>query len=410
MAKKPLGINVFDAANNRIKYIFDNFEKFYISFSGGKDSTVLLHLVMAEAIKRGIKIGVLFIDLEAQYTLTIEHVKNCYEMYKEHIEPYWICLPLNLRNAVSMSQAHWICWDNNQRDIWVRDMPDMAISDLSYFDFFYKSMEFEEFVEEFGKWYGGNLITSCMVGIRSDESLNRYRTLVKKKSTFESIFWTTWKGKGVYNAYPIYDWKTEDIWIYHAKTGLPYNKIYDLFHKAGLSLSQMRICQPYGDDQRKGLYLYHVLEPATWSKVIARVSSANSGAMYAHETGEMMGRLRVKKPKGHTWQSYAEMLLDSLPPQQKEHYTGKINTFLDWYSSRGYDGYNIPDEADPKLEASKRAPSWRRIVKTILKNDYWCKTLSFGQTKSGSYEKYIKIMKRRYGNDFRVRKNKIINF
>jgi predicted phosphoadenosine phosphosulfate sulfurtransferase len=44
--------NVLDAAIDRINYTFDNFEKVYISFSGGKDSTVMMHLVMDQAIKR----------------------------------------------------------------------------------------------------------------------------------------------------------------------------------------------------------------------------------------------------------------------------------------------------------------------------------------------------------------------
>ena len=51
----------------RISKTFDDFERLYISFSGGKDSTVMVHLVMDEAIKRGVKVGLLIIDLEAQY-------------------------------------------------------------------------------------------------------------------------------------------------------------------------------------------------------------------------------------------------------------------------------------------------------------------------------------------------------
>ena len=45
-----------------------------IAFSGGKDSTVMTHLVMDEAIKRGKKVGLLIIDLEAQYSDTISHI------------------------------------------------------------------------------------------------------------------------------------------------------------------------------------------------------------------------------------------------------------------------------------------------------------------------------------------------
>jgi len=100
--KTKLDKNVLEASRERISWTFNNFEKIYISFSGGKDSTVMLHLVLQEAIKRNRKCGILFIDLEGQYRCTIEHVKKCYEMYDKYIEKFWICLPIHLRNAVSV--------------------------------------------------------------------------------------------------------------------------------------------------------------------------------------------------------------------------------------------------------------------------------------------------------------------
>ena len=198
----------------------------------------------------------------------------------------------------------------------------------------------------------------------------------------------------LWNVYPIYDWRVDDIWAYHGKHGRPYNKLYDLMHKAGLSLSQMRICQPYGDDQRRGLWLFHLIEPDTWARVVARVNGANGGALYIQESGNMTGYRSISKPEGHTWQSFAMLLLESLPPRTKEHFENKIATFVHWWQVRGYpDG--IPDEADPEDEAAKRAPSWRRVCKALLRNDYWCKGLSFSQHKSGAYERYLKVMKNR---------------
>ena len=54
-------------------------------------------------------------------------------------------------------------------------------------------------------------------------------------------------------------------------------------HKAGVALGNMRICQPYGDDQRRGLWLFHLIEPETWARVVARVNGANSGALYIND-------------------------------------------------------------------------------------------------------------------------------
>lgn len=393
MAKNPLGIDVLTAARQRIAYIFDSFPRIYVSFSGGKDSTVMLHLVMDEAIKRGRKVGVLFMDLEGQYKITIEHIQHMFDLYRDYIEPYWVCLPIALRNAVSQFQPKWTCWEPGKEDIWVRQPPKMAITDQSYFPFYRYNMEFEEFVPEFGHWYGQGKLTACFVGIRADESLNRYRTIVKDKSKFEDKGYTTWLSRGLYNVYPIYDWRTQDIWTYNAKFNKPYNHLYDLMHQAGLTIHQMRICQPYGDDQRKGLWLFHVIEPETWAKIVSRVNGANQGALYAEETGNILGRIKITKPEGHTWESFARLLLASMPDKTREHYKNKIAVFLKWWMDRGCP--EIPDEADPKDEADKKVPSWRRICKALLRNDYWCKGLSFSQTKSEAYERYRKIMKRR---------------
>jgi predicted phosphoadenosine phosphosulfate sulfurtransferase len=159
----------------------------------------------------------------------------------------------------------------------------------------------------------------------------------------------------------------------------------------------MRICQPYGDDQRKGLWLFHVIEPETWARIVARVNGANGGALYAKNNGNILGNIKISKPEGHTWESFAQLLLDSMPPQTREHYANKIAVFLHWYEVRGYPN-GIPDEADVNDEASRKVPSWRRICKTLLRNDYWCKGLSFSQHKSEAYQAYLKVMKNRRKN------------
>lgn len=395
-SKKRLGVNVLEAAKSRIDFVMENFPKVIVSVSGGKDSTVMLHLAADSARKIGRKIIVMFIDLEAQYDLTIKHLETLRSEYQDCCEFHWVCLPLSLRNAVSAYEPQWICWDGRQKDRWVREMPRHAIREESAPHWFVKGMEFEDFVDRYSDWLSEGDLIATLVGIRTDESLNRYRAIANNEySRFEGLPWTTWKAGSCVNVYPIYDWRTKDIWVYHGKTGKPYNKLYDLMNQAGLSIHQQRICQPYGDDQRKGLWLYQIIEPETWAKVVARVNGANSGALYARESGNINGTIKVKKPQGHTWESFAEMLLASMPKNTRDHYQIKINTFIDWWADEYPDG--IPDEADPALENGKKAPSWRRICKTLLRNDYWCKGLSFTQHKSGAYEAYLRLKKQRYG-------------
>jgi predicted phosphoadenosine phosphosulfate sulfurtransferase len=391
MAKRPLGINVLTAARERISKVFDDFPRIYVSFSAGKDSGVMLHLVMDEAIKRRRKVGVLFIDLEAQYKLTIDYAAEMFSRYADHIEPYWVALPIHLRNAVSQFEPQWVCWQPGRETDWVRSPHPASITDESYFPFFRRAMEFEEFVPAFGEWYAQGKLCACFVGIRSDESLNRYRTIAGRKSTFDGRQWMTWCGDHLYNAYPIYDWRTEDVWTYNGRFKAPYNRLYDRMHQAGLTIHQARICQPYGDDQRKGLWLYHIIEPETWGRVVARVNGANQGALYVQESGNVLGQRSLTKPAHLTWREFAELILGSMPPATSEHYRNKIAVFLKWYRDRGYP-HGIPDDGPA---TDKSTPSWTRVCKALLRNDYWCKGLSFTQNKTTAFAKYQKLMKKR---------------
>lgn len=392
--KKYKQQNVYDAAIDRINYAYDNFEKIYVSFSGGKDSSVMLHLVMQEAIKRNRVVGVLIIDLEAQYSHTIDHLHEMINMYKDHIDLHWVCLPLLLRNAVTNYEPRWMCWEPEKKEIWVREIPENTISDIKFYSFFQPGMEFEEFMVLFGLWYADGKSCGGFVGIRADESLNRFRTIaLSDKKMHGNKRFTTHVGENLYSIYPIYDWRTEDIWRYHSKfPEKPHNEIYDLMHKAGVPISQQRLCQPYGDDQRRGLWLYHILEPDTWFKLIARVNGANSGALYVQENGNIMGYNKINKPNNHTWKSFANLMLQSLPKPTRDHYIKRFRGFIKGWKGRGYvDG--IPDEAPKILEDKQWAPSWRRMCKVLLRNDWWCKGLGLTQPKSEAYGKYLQLKK-----------------
>lgn len=385
MKKRFLGIDVYAAAQARVAHVFDTYAKPYVAFSGGKDSTALLHIVMAEARKRQQRVGVLFIDWEAQYTLTITHVARCLEQYATLIDPYWVALPLRTTNACSNIEPEWVCWDPEKRDLWVRPPPACAIVDEKYFPFYQHAMTFEDFVPAFARWYGEGAI--ALVGTRAAESLDRRVMLVREKAGEHR--WIT-----QHSAYPLYDWSVEDVWTFFAKTNLSYNAIYDRMQRAGLSLRQMRICEPYGDEQRRGLWLYHLLEPETWGRVAARAAGANHAALYARERGNVLGSGRINKPDGHTWESFCKFLLVTLPPATGEHYRNKFSVWRRWYEKQGI---SIVEELPDDTLAAPRhdKPSWRRLCGVLLKNDYWCKSLCFAPTQTKHYEQYKKIVQKR---------------
>lgn len=394
MIKQQLTVNVLDAALSRIEWLFDSFENICLSFSGGKDSTVLFHLMSTIAKAKGKKFNVLFIDWEAQYIITISHIEKMKSLYKEVVkEFFWVALPLKTVNGVSQTQPEWIAWEKDVN--WVRKPPEDAITDYDFFPFYRYAMTFEEFVREFNEWLSAKHSMASVIGIRTDESLNRFMGLSSRnKIRFsDDKPWTTASLTGFsYTCYPLYDWKTRDIWVFNAKTRLLYNHIYDLMFSAGVPVNNMRVCEPFGPEQRKGLWLYHVIEPETWAKICHRVHGANSGSIYANQSGEFYAlNTKLKKPLNHTWRSYALFLLDSMPYSTAEHYRNKIAIYLQWYRTRGFPD-DIPDEQENDL-GYRDIPSWRRICKTIIKNDFWCRMLSFSPTKSHNYEAYMKKIK-----------------
>lgn len=396
MPKKFLGLTVYEAAKSRISFTFDNFRKIYVSFSGGKDSTVMLHMVMEEAIRRKRKVGLFFVDWECQFTVTIEHIKSMFDLYKDYIEPYWIALPITTDNACSMYEPVWRCWDEDKEMLWVRDKPEIAISKKDYFPFYYSGMTFEEFTPLFAEWYANGEPCANFVGIRTGESLNRFRAISRDKETYCEKMWTTriTPGGNAWSAYPIYDWHVDDIWTYNGKFKKPYNSLYDRMAKAGLTLHQMRIDEPFGDTSRRGLWLYQVIEPEMWAKIVGRVAGANVVNEHGRTRGNILGNYNISLPEGHTWKSFALYLLNTMPPKTAEHYKNKIAKYLFWYKTRGYpDG--IPDNPPEDLDRRNLVPSWKRVCKTLLGNDYWCRWLGFSITKSSNFDNYMKLMRRK---------------
>lgn len=390
--------NVFDASLERIEFAFDNFDNLCVSYSGGKDSTVMIQLVNMIAKKRNRKFDVLFIDMEAQYLMTIEHIKTLKNKLECIRDFYWVCLPLSLRNAVSVFEPRWICWEKAKKDKWVREMPEFAINeDNNIFPFFRYAMEFEEFVPEFEKWYQEKKGGMCgsFVGIRCDESLNRFRTIVsQKKDRLKDKPWTTRNKplKNSYSIYPIYDYRTEDVWIATFNNNFEYNYVYELMYKNGLGIHQQRLCQPFGDDQKNGLDQYRAIEAENWDKLLKRVAGVNFGNIYCRTSA--LGNIKSEKPQHLTWQEWALYLLESIGIYNKKlekHYAIKIKKFFKYWEEKcGCTLDMIEDEADKKMESLKIVPSWRRVARALERNDFFLTRLSFGETKSDL--QYLKDM------------------
>ena len=96
----------------------------------------------------------------------------------------------------------------------------------------------------------------------------------------------------------------------------------------------MRICEPFGPEQRQGLWLYHVVEPERWAAMCERVNGVHSGGVYAGQDNHFYGHRKILKPDALSWREYAMLLLDSMPHTTAEHYRNKIAIYLHWYQKR----------------------------------------------------------------------------
>ncbi len=111
--------NVYEALQQRFHFLFQEFDNIYVSFSGGKDSGVLLNLFLD--FKRqhypARTVGLFHQDFEAQYTVTTEYVERTFQQLEDELEPYWICLPMATRTALSSYEMYWYPWDDTKEEL-----------------------------------------------------------------------------------------------------------------------------------------------------------------------------------------------------------------------------------------------------------------------------------------------------
>lgn len=409
--------DVYVATQERLRFIFDNFEKVYLSFSGGKDSGVMLNLVLDYVKAHGIKkkIGVQIMDNEANYEYSLQFMQRIIEDNREYLDPYWCCMPITLPCTVSAYETDWQCWGENDKGRWVRPKPDMDYvvhyGNHPFGDAFRENMHYDEFWDMFAEWYSDGKRTANLIGIRTQESLNRFRAIMNDtKETLDGKAWTKKNTKNVYNVYPIYDWRTRDIWIANAKFEWDYNKLYDTFYMAGVPVEKMRVASPFMSESKSSLNLYRVIDGHTWARLCARVAGANFIATY----GKQINYNSFKLPDGHTWKSFVKFLLATLPRESGENFKARFIQSIRFWGRVGRGLYQDiieqlrgggvrfaingttphgknslervvikvpPDHLDFLKTNASAVTSWKRFAITILKNDHTCKYMGLAPTK-----------------------------
>src|SRR5262249_15708231 len=119
-----------------------------------------------------------------------------------------------------------------------------------------------------------------VVGLRTAESLARYRALCANKSGPEAFLCGD-KFPWITRAYPIYDWSTHDVWLAPAGFNWDYNTTHDVYSAGGVPLSAQRVDAPFGEEQSRRLYIYKTMWPELWAKMVFRVPGAATAGRYS---------------------------------------------------------------------------------------------------------------------------------
>lgn len=433
MVREYIEQDVYEILQERFQFIFEEFDNIYVSFSGGKDSGLLLNLLLDYKRKHYPErnIGVFHQDFEAQYTVTTEYIERTFERIKDEVEAYWVCLPMATRTALSNYEMFWYPWDDTKKESWVRDMPEheyvinMENNPISTYRY---RMHQEDLAKQFGRWYRlshESKKTVCLLGMRAEESLQRYSGFLNKKYGYQGECWISKQFKDVWCASPLYDWSLNDVWHANYVFNYDYNRLYDLYYMAGLTAAQMRVASPFNDYSKDSLNLYRVIDPEIWVKLVGRVRGANFACIYGKT--KAMGYRNITLPEGHTWESYTRFLLDTLPARLRNNYARKFNTSMKfWHRTGGgldedtiqellEHGYQIrrngvsnytlskksriifvekiPDDTDD-IKSTKDIPSWKRMCYCILKNDHTCRFMGFGLNRE--QQRRIDSIRRKY--------------
>lgn len=310
--------NVLQAFYDRMDFIFDEFEDIVVSVSGGKDSTVIYHLVKEMAEEKGrLPIKVQWIDQEAEWQATVDISKKW--LTADGVDPYWFQIPMVMTNAASDEYDFLKIWNPDQKDIWMRDKHPISIKENTY-----GTKRFSELFGSIAAAEYSDKKTAIIAGVRTEESYNRYLGLTQS-NTYKGITWGRKYGSTdkAITFYPIYDWHYADVWKTIHDNDWDYNDVYDEQFKLGLSLREMRISNLNHETSIKDAFYMQKIEPETHDKLVKRlpgIDAASKAGFENYHPDELPFMFK-------DWREYRNFLLEKLV-DDPEHKKGFKKHFL----------------------------------------------------------------------------------
>lgn len=344
--------SVFDAALDRTRWLFDEFDNIVVCISGGKDSTVIYNLALMVAEEKGrLPLRVMFIDQEAEWQTVVDYIRQC--MNDPRVDPAWLQIPMRISNATSANEPWLHCWEEDRQDDWMRPKEPNSIQVNKYGTQTFKDL-FGAFMQV---EYGGAPVCS-IAGVRGEENPTRMLGL----STQAAYKWATWgkqrdRSVPCYDMYPIYDWSYMDVWKAIHDNKWPYCPIYDLMYQYGIPVQSMRVSNVHHETAVHSLFFLQEVEAETWDKLVNRIAGINTAGQLGSKLIEVP---KTFPPMFSGWSEYVDYLIDNMIPDEalRPLYRKKFARFEQWFA----EGYFVFKD-DP-------TPMYKAFISTLLTNDY----------------------------------------
>jgi predicted phosphoadenosine phosphosulfate sulfurtransferase len=366
--RQPDGGNVLDAARLRMETIYQQFDEVVVSFSGGKDSTAVLNLAIEAARKYNrLPVRAIFFDEEAIAWETEDYVRRVSQTPEVQLD--WYCIPIRHRNGASFEDGFWFPWANEEQDKWVRPMPPEAITEVPGLDL--DSDAGRAPIDELISYIcpPGNGKVATVLGIRASESLTRLKAVTARGREYAWMQHPSKHTPWITKCYPVYDWRTEDVWTAPAQLGWDYNQYYDILEMCGMGHNQQRCAPPYGDEPLRSLHLWQETHPDLWDKMVVRVPGAAAAARYANTELYAAYEPLVLRPGQDPTDYIKELILSHATPEMQNAAAEAARRIIKMH----YNKTTEPIAVNARHHYS--GVSWRMVAKAARTGDLKRRTL-----------------------------------
>lgn len=349
-------MNVLEAAKQRLRNVFKNKAKVYMSFSAGKDSLCMAHLVYSLILSGEADpklLTVIFIDEEAIYPsmeeLTLKWRKRFLAVGAEF---RWYCLPVRQVSILHHLQNNeeWITWEPGKEAVWCRQPPLFAITRSPYLEY-PGQMNYQTFVQTITK------DGISLIGVRAAESLQRAQYIARMNMGADGI-------TGFNAIYPIYDWKDTDVWRYITDNHLDFPKAYLDLYRVGVIRNRLRLSNFFAAESIAGLRYIAETDPKLWESIERREPNAYLTLLYwDSEMFKRSTRTRTQM-EGESNKDYKALCKKVIFDEPKEHFPPSAENV--W---RTYRSFYI------KFDGMMQMHHYKRMYEAIIAGDPKLRTL-----------------------------------